>query len=41
VLASLDAQVQLDRQAPRAVAAAWLRAEGLVAAGPDRHGAAP
>jgi osmoprotectant transport system substrate-binding protein len=32
-LASLDAQVQLDGRAPRAVAESWLRAEGLVAAG--------
>jgi len=31
-LTSLDAQVQLDGRAPRAVAWDWLRAEGLVAA---------
>jgi osmoprotectant transport system substrate-binding protein len=41
VLASLDAQVQLDGRAPQAVAGAWLRTEGLVAAGPDGPGAAP
>jgi osmoprotectant transport system substrate-binding protein len=41
VLASLDAQVQLDGRAPQAVAAAWLRTGGLVAAGPDGRGAAP
>jgi osmoprotectant transport system substrate-binding protein len=40
-LASLDAQVQLDGRAPQAVAAAWLRTEGLAAAGPDGPGAAP
>jgi len=32
-LASLDALVQLDGRAPRAVAENWLRAEGLLAAG--------
>jgi osmoprotectant transport system substrate-binding protein len=32
-LASLDAQMQLDGRAPQAVAAAWLRTEGLVPAG--------
>ena len=31
-LTSLDAQVQLDGRAPRAVVGDWLRAEGLVAA---------
>jgi osmoprotectant transport system substrate-binding protein len=41
VLASLDGQVQFDGRAPQAVAAAWLRTEGLVAAGPDGPGAAP
>lgn len=41
VLASLDAQVQLDGRAPQAVAAAWLRTESLAAAGPDGLGAAP
>jgi osmoprotectant transport system substrate-binding protein len=41
VLASLDAQVQLDGRAPQAVAATWLRTEGLVAAGPDGSGATP
>jgi osmoprotectant transport system substrate-binding protein len=40
-LASLDAQVQLDGQAPQAVAERWLRAADLVAAGPDGSGAAP
>lgn len=40
-LASLDAQVQLGRRIPQAVADAWLRAEGLVAAAPDRPGARP
>jgi osmoprotectant transport system substrate-binding protein len=33
-LASLDAQVQLNGRAPQAVAERWLRAAGLVAAGP-------
>jgi osmoprotectant transport system substrate-binding protein len=33
VLAELDAQVQLDGRAPRAVAENWLQAQGLVAAG--------
>jgi osmoprotectant transport system substrate-binding protein len=41
VLASLDAEVQLRRRAPEAVAEKWLRSEGLVAAGPERHGAVP
>jgi len=40
-LASLDAQVQLDGQAPQAVAERWLRAADLVAAVPDGPGAAP
>jgi osmoprotectant transport system substrate-binding protein len=35
-LASLDAQVQLDGRAPEAVAENWLRAEGLVTAGPGQ-----
>ena len=39
-LASLDAQVQLDGQAPQAVAERWLRAADLVAAVPDGPGAA-
>jgi osmoprotectant transport system substrate-binding protein len=40
-LVSLDAQSQLDGQAPQAVAKRWLRGADLVAAGPDGPGAAP
>jgi osmoprotectant transport system substrate-binding protein len=39
-LAALDAQVQLHGRAPQAVAASWLRAEGLVAARRARVGRA-
>src|SRR5262249_54829490 len=38
-LTSLDAQVQLDGRAPRAVARNWLRAEDLVAARQEVPGA--